>query len=213
MSRTLKDRPYWVKTNDKNLDRVEYHNHEEAGKAIKVMKPVTDENGEFVWETIRREVLLGYRFYRPYEGYIMFATRHEAQAYIQSSSTAFLDARYYAVYGEKDIRRVKNELVIIGYRPDECTIDKPRNCEASWKLRNTTEYLCWKDVETRDGGCPCCHHRPMKSVRKRYHAGARQTETSALRNIVKLANDGFDFDDDNYENAVLTRQKQHSRSW
>lgn len=53
MSRTFKDRPYWVKTNDpKNLEVITYHHHTRFGRKLEKSFPVKDENGERVTKEV-----------------------------------------------------------------------------------------------------------------------------------------------------------------
>lgn len=49
MSRTFKDRPYWVKTNDpKNLEVITYHHHVHFGRPLWKTVPVRDAEGNLV---------------------------------------------------------------------------------------------------------------------------------------------------------------------
>jgi hypothetical protein len=60
MSRTFKDRPYWVKVNDPKKFTLEaYHDHVELGKPIYRHFPVLDENGE----PVTKEVIVEYSFF------------------------------------------------------------------------------------------------------------------------------------------------------
>lgn len=212
MSRTLKDRPYWVKTNDNALPLTEHHDHTHAGEPIMMSLPVKDEAGNLMYETVIREnVLLNYTFRDYYGVTSVFTTRTAALAYIERSPWTNFEVDFYAVYGNKEVQQVKCAMTLVGYRPDECTIDKPRNGIYPWRSKNMAEYLCWKEVDVRlNGGCPCCRHRPIKEQRRSFHASARRTEAIALHKLRGIAN----FDDEmldhiDYENEVTTRQQRH----
>lgn len=50
MSRTFKDRPFWVRSNDVTETRYEHHNHGQFGEENLIRCPVKDENGDPVYE-------------------------------------------------------------------------------------------------------------------------------------------------------------------
>ena len=212
MSRTLKDRPYWVKVNDKSLPRTPRHNHEEAGEPLYRYLPVKDENGNNVMETYTRRGFLGYRIYKHYEGYKLYPTWDELIADVPAEHI-YYDRRFYAESGEIEATRIKREKVLIGYRPTECTIDDylPR---VDKYYDNDTTSLCYHQVEGWAGGYYYCDHFPSKDERREYHSAARSNEKNALRKLAKAANAGYDYEgDDLYEDVFNARRRRHRGWW
>lgn len=214
MSRTLKDRPYWVKVNDKSLSRTPSHDHENAGQPLYRYLPVKDENGNEVMETVTIEhAFLGYRTYNIFERrYKVYPTWAEFLAEVPENRILF-ESRYYAHYGQKEVSRVKRENVLIGYRPTECTIDDfvPRT---NHYFDNDTISLCEHRVEGWAGGYYYCDHFPTQDERKDYHRAARSNERDALRKLTKAANAGYDYDgEDLYEDVFNARTRRHRGWW
>jgi hypothetical protein len=213
MSRTLKDRPYWVKANDKSLSRTPSHNHEDAGKPVSRWLPVKDENGNNVMETYTYYGFLGYRAYNMFERrYKTYATWEELVAERPENYVGF-EKRFYAHYGDVEKTRVKHESVIIGYKPTECTIDDyiPR---PNHYFDNDLISLCDHRVEGWAGGYYYCDHFPTNEERKDYHRKARSNENDALRKLTKAANAGYDYDaEDLYEDIFNARKRRHRGWW
>ena len=213
MSRTLKDRPYWVKVNDKSLSRTPRHNHEDAGQALYRRLPVKDENGNKVMEAhIIEHAFLGYRAYNMYERrYKLFPTWEEFVAE-NPDNRIYVGRNYYAHYGEKEITRVKHETVLIGYRPTVCTIDDyiPR---VNHYFDNDTISLCEHRIEGWAGGYYYCDHFPNSEERKDYHRKARSNERDAMRKLTKAANAGYDYEDEDLYEDVFNARKRRHRGW
>lgn len=214
MSRTLKDRPYWVKVNDKSLSRTPCHDHENAGQPIYRYLPVKDENGNTVMETVTIEnAFLGYRTYNIYERrFKIYPTWAEFVAEVPDNRILF-ESRYYARYGSKEVTRVKNASVIIGYRPTVCTIDDsvPR---ANNYYDNDTIILCDHRLEGWAGGYYYCDHFPNKDERRQYHSAARSNERDAMRKLTKAANAGYDYEDEDFcEDVFFARTRRHRGYW
>jgi hypothetical protein len=101
MSRTRKDRPYWVTLNDpKTADRVEDHDHTKFGKEVTRTRYVKDEKGEQVYEIIKF----------PDDGWV---TKLNAAGI------------YVYVFGELNWKRAVRETVVVGHMAEHCTIEVP----------------------------------------------------------------------------------------
>lgn len=212
MSRTLKDRPYWVKVNDKSLSRTPCHDHEHAGEPLYRYLPVKDENGNEIMETFMSHGFLGYRFYKHYEGYKLYPTWDELVADIPANHI-FFERRYYAQWGDVEKTRVKRENVLIGYRPTECTIDDfvPR---VNKYYDNDTINLCDHRLEGWAGGYYYCDHFPNKDERRAYHSAARSNERDAMRKLTKAINVGYDYEDEDFcEDVFFARTRRHRGYW
>ena len=213
MSRTLKDRPYWVKVNDKNLSRTPCHDHANAGQALYRYLPVKDENGNNVMETYTAYGFLGYQFYNIFERrHKLYPTWEELLAEAPESHI-FWEKRYYAQYGDVERTRVKHEQTLIGYRPTECTIDDfvPR---ANKYYDNDTINLCDHRLEGWAGGYYYCDHFPNKDERRTYHQAARSNERDAMRKLTKAANAGYDYEDEDFcEDVFSARTRRHRGYW
>lgn len=211
MSRTLKDRPYWVKLNDTSLPLTAYHEHDKAGEAVSRYLPVKDENGNPVMEKFMSHGFLGYRFYNYYEGSKLYPTWEELVA-ANLATLIHFPRRYYAAYGDVEKTRVKHERVIIGYRPTECTIDDylPRTNDY---YDNDLTHLCTNNLKYYAGGYRYCDHFPTNEERKDYHRKARSNETVALRKLTKEANAGYDYEDGIHEDVFSKRERRHRGWW
>lgn len=213
MSRTLKDRPHWVKVNDKSLPRIANHEHKDAGKPVYRWLPVKDENGNKVMETFMSYGFLGYRAYNFYERrYKTYATWEELLAE-RPENYVGLEKRFYAQYGDVEKTRVKHESVIVGYQPTECTINdyQPRT---NHYFDNDTTHLCYYDLRYYGGGYRYCDHFPTKDEREEYHRSARSNEKDALRKLTKAANAGYAYEDEDFhEDVFFTRQRRHRGWW
>lgn len=210
MSRTLKDRPYWVKVNDKNLARTPLHNHEDAGKPVYRNVTVKDDKGKPVRETYTYTGLLGYRIWKRYEGYKLYSTWAELLA--DSDERVFLPPYYYELRGEKEGTRVKREVTLVGHRPTECTINDivPRP-NHYWD--NDTVILCDHRIEGWSGGYYYCDHYPNKAERKNYHHASRTNEKNALRKLTKAVYAEDDYADADFYEDVMNKRKTRHHGW
>ena len=212
MSRTEKDRPYWVKRNDKSIPRVEHHNHHEAGQPIHRYLPVTDENGNPVMETYETYGLTGYSMYNIWEHrFKEYDTFEELQA--DNPGEVRCSKEFYQRWGMKEKTRVKRERTVVGYRPAECTIDEwvPRGNYYSYAHGNAETHLCHHELAKWNGGS-WYDNRPQTDERKAYHRSARSNENIALRQLAKDANNGY-YDEDGYEDVFELRTQNHRGWW
>ena len=212
MSRTLKDRPHWVKQNDKNLPRIAEHEHKDAGKPIVRYVPVKDENGNPVMETYTTYGFLGYRSYNVFERrYNLFATWEELEATFPTNYIPY-EKRFYAQYGDVEKTRVKHEYVVVGHRPTECTIGDYQPRGGRYFFDSDATHLCYYTLKYYAGHYRNCDHFPSVEERKDYHRKSRSNENAALHKLKKAANAGYDYEDDIYED-VFNERKQRHRGW
>lgn len=208
MSRTLKDRPHWVKVNDKNVARTEYHNHERAGEPVYRSRIAKDENGNNVMESYTIYGVIGYGHYYGvsyYTDWSLYATWNEFYEAHHKSERFKNDRKAYAKYGDVEKTRPKYETVLIGYRPTECTIDKPVGRRNHWFDGDTT-HLCEQELARwTTPACSCCH--PDTRYAKSFHRGSRANEKAALRKLAKEAYAGYEYEDDTYEDVLNMRKK------
>lgn len=205
MSRTFKDRPYWVKNKDKTLNRRVSHEHEKAGAPVYESFPLLDENGEQVLKTKTHFGVVGYRFRRFgfYQKDVVIKDRTEAHDFLRSllakepehrdgfNSLTSHDIKDYVTYGDVTYTYKVTENLIVGYRPTECTIDS--DLRTDWNHYDPTKTLCYSEhVEDRRRGCGCCTCKPSPVERKAFHTSKRAAEGVSLHKLVKEINNGYD---------------------
>lgn len=218
MSRTLKDRPDWVKNNDKSYSFKEEHNHEHAGEPIYGYEIVKDENGSPIIETYTYRGFIGFHIYNHFEGkYELYDTWEELKAvhgedktrYLPSSAPYFMYRRYGDVQGTRE----KTELIITGYRPSECTIDDFIPRENKWG-QNKAAVLCERELPVWQGGYPPCRrHNPTLKDREGYHRASRSNERDALHKLKSAANAGYDYEDADMDEDVFFKRQRRRRGW
>ncbi len=206
MSRTDKDRPYWVKLNDEGT--LVNHNHQHFGRSWYVYRPVRDERGNRVYEDVpvyrtAYEVVHGWDFTGVRGTYGMPAKAvNEAKLLLSAGrpdEPVLIDTK----------RRVKFRRVQVHETYNHCT--------AGQRLAN--KYDAWV--------LPCTPELPAGNSRKMYTCGlskarkgysdmrngaSRRAERDMLRSAARGWNCGEDLDNfDSLEN--LTAQHRHSMAW
>lgn len=232
MSRTFKDRPYWVRANDVNTEgREVHHDHTEAGKPIYGQVPVLDDEGNPVYsrhETIIRDVgarvilkngtSLDFLYKNNYRGY----SKHDHQ-YLYGRYYQFrneLRARYGAQLARIEditeshvIKTVKTETEIVAYRPDYCTAGIPQDGNSvHFPLRGLDTHLCTTELAYRVTFR--YYNYPSKEQAKQYHGGARVTEHAETVRMKNMFNSDPDIDlyGDEFEN-IYTRPHNRIGWW
>lgn len=208
MSRTRKDRPDWVKSNDKSEVRVEKHEHFEAGYPVYRTRPVRDANGHVVFEDYTYFGITGYKLYSPET-----LSWEEVHPSVRYNGSTYNSYSFIPIYADIASKRVVYETVLIGYRPESCTIDE-RAPRENKMFDNETKLLCYHEVRyTGRKGYSCCSHFPVKAQRKDYHSASRAAERKAVRAIRGAINNGFEPDEDYYEDTFSLRKKNHRGVW
>lgn len=209
MSRTDKDRPYWVRCNDATEGRHVVHHHEWAGRPIFASRLKRDENGKVVTE--KRSVwIAGHKIY------------HYADGHVQTVPQNWYGRKQYAFYDKAELLHIiiepshyenrefpTYELVEVGRYPDECTIDRPREAW-SRELHKLNDATCWVELETYV--VKPWRHRPAKKDKHIYHSGARASELANNRNVAKTYNAGGDVEEFDWEDYI-PRQQRHIGWW
>lgn len=199
MSRTDKDRPYWVALNDADVTSYEeVHQHHLFGKPIWGWDWEKDENGNVLWFSYLVTVRWGYRLYVLDDGstatYQTLYAKNPKQWW--AHTVGVID-----VPPVQEVRwRKRRAHQVIRHFSDECTIDVPENphqptgpCyrKTPW-YQNRRKFL------------------PNREQRRFYHSSERRTETNTLRSLAKAYNGGADLD---YTEKLMvrteTRLKRH----
>lgn len=202
MSRTFKDRPYWVRANDPmELGRRIKHDHARAGNPIYEWRTVLDEAGEPILEEHESEVTAFWVLVFPSGSRMRVDTYRETWTY---SNTVMR----YQVMKTKKFYSYKEEQVLVGYRPSECTEEISLTNEP-WMASKFT-HLCTPEIGY---GYRWSRNRPRKAEKQAYHASARTQEKEALRAALRASQDDLnDMWGDEFEKA-RTRQQRHNGRW
>jgi hypothetical protein len=174
MSRTDKDRPYWVMGNDPTYRRTAYHNHDLLGKTVYHNAYVKDAKGNYLYEDITRTRLM----YR--SGVPSIIPDREVNRWITEylNVNGSLKSSYYEVNEVVGQRRVTERIVDFVY-PDHCTINEPTPSGYRWKNGQPCYY--WADRHFYYDG-------PDKDD-KRYINGVERTkERLTMRRFLKEVN-------------------------
>jgi len=193
MSRTFKDRPYWVRTNDEHEPRDVFHDHLSFGRPVYRTVPVTDEAGATLTEIGSTEITAGYHIYmisggvRYYSAFKWYRVRKSLEAEVLSVAPVMKTISW-----ERPVTGRK----LIGYVASHCTGDEPmtkqdpdgwfRPCSPSLEYRRETI---------------------LKSNRKLYHRVSRAQEQRGLKALTRFADNGESYDD--AWDVSLTRQQFH----
>jgi hypothetical protein len=116
----------------------------------------------------------------------------------------YRNGEYVRVINEPTIRKVW-ETITVGYVADHCTIDEeyPKDHRMG-KLFPCSHYVRYDGIRH--------WNRPYKEDRTYYHAGHRNNENMALREVTKNFNSGEDID--GWDNPkVENRRKRHNGWW
>lgn len=177
MSRTDKDRPYWVQAQDNTLRTREYHNHDIFGRTYSRLKVRGEktlvEYGEHVW-------ILRYQYETPG----MTPEEHEAcqDHYWTRIGWAHGGLRWFFE------RRARYEWVgrvevPVSY-PDYCTIDEFDNRRNGWR-NPCARYISYRWYDRRTA-----EDRGLM-----YHRPARQASRQAMQRYVEEYNTFGEVDD------------------
>lgn len=207
MSRTDKDKPYWVRANDARgtIQSDIWHRHDKAGKELRITARAKDENGrpltrEVSFQKPVRTVTLRKgetHYFEKVTEYIGFLFEHEHEI-VDTGETVREVVRKQPVY----------EAVSIGFYPTECDAHLP-NKHGGWQLRDLG--LCVAGLQYWADGYS--HNRPRKFERQNHQAAARRQERDVLKGAANAYNSGdSDLWEDDWEEAN-TRQHRHNGWW
>lgn len=208
MSRTDKDRPYWVRCNDpKQEGRNVVHNHELFGRPIYHSRVKKDANGEVVTET-RPVWVPGRKIYHYADGHVQEVkeTWYAKPAFYDAAELLHV---IYEPSGHVYREFPTYERVEVGHYPVTCTADRPR-VPYRRNLDKIDDATCW--VELEHYVVKPWRHRPTKKAKRAYHSGARANERDNSRLLAKTYNAGEDVEEFDWENGIL-RQQRHVGWW
>lgn len=116
MSRTDKDRPYWVKRNDPTLLRYIDHDHLHFGEERYINVPVRDENNEVIMEEVTK-TRRTFRYYAAAKNNVS-----ESEAYFGN-----INGKYDYLWAEEEYSAlVPKTKRILAYKvADHCTENEP----------------------------------------------------------------------------------------
>lgn len=206
MSRTYKDRPKWVKDNDKKGNLKVNHLHHLAGEEIHEWLPVSDENGNQIMETVELPPVRVVRVWFTDHTTKDFTTTEYLKLLTTGEITGydFRNTKHISI--PKTRERPLFKKTVVGYRPLNCTATQNRKRPVRY-LSDDAEELCFTSSETYRRAV-----RPMhKHLRTTYHASERATERNMLHRMTKDSSTE-DLLEDKYE-KVNTRQQRHVGYW
>lgn len=188
MSRTFKDRPYWVRIADPKEDRSIFHSHWHFGRTLRRKIRVRDENKQPVF---KEEIITTFKTVYEY------------------SSWAGCTVPRYEEY--KVIRRTPvYKIVEIGEELDCCVVESSNIPQLServgYRHSRPDAYTCTWSLDEY------ARNRPGSRERKAWHAEKRAKERQPLMKALKAYNFGEDIDGYDDEN-LNTRVSRHNGWW
>jgi len=208
MSRTDKDKPYWVRANDARgtIQSDIWHRHDKAGRELRITARAKDENGR----PLTRDVVTEKRVWA-------IKLRGEGTLYYEklSDSDNILVNRQYDItyFGQVTREFVRKqpvyETISVGFYPTECDAHLPQKHGGGYNRRDL--YLCCPGLQYWANGYS--YNRPRKFERQNHQASARRQERDVLKDAVNVYNSGdSDLWEDEWE-AANTRQHRHNGYW
>ncbi|UDL15926.1 hypothetical protein QEH42_gp292 [Microbacterium phage Pumpernickel] len=239
MSRTDKDRPYWVKVQDHG---VEHHDHRNLGKEVWQYKDVLDEDGKPVIEEVPFFHFVGDILASKEERKDEFSTFSQRRSqtdkrdsdgdYIRSwywngrdctvtsyrkTESVISDAMYARAQGLPDTyliaagtyTRRVRERYLAYTIPDHCTINDETPKPARWWLNHNP---CYMEADyANDFRIYACSCSMCNPGRD--HEGDRAFKRNTLKNMIKAANSGDEDWEDGFEGRNLTPPRRAGQSW
>jgi len=238
VSRTLKDRPYWVAINDEHYHaRYIQHNHHKAGLIQRDYDYPRDENGHIIYETRNgfnhthymltlndgSQKLIPKKNWEVYYGVSTQPARH---------STTDLPYRCYQFINSKNRKRIQNVIEYKAYGENYEYLALPskkyievgtysEECSEDVKLSYNDRYghrapgvLCYPTLNWRNHYNEYYKNRPQPDEKRNHHKTGRSAERDDLTRATKLYNGGEDdMWGDDFEKAYTSRQRRHSGWW
>jgi len=187
MSRTRKDRPYWVIANESNIVS---HNHLLFGKEVLGRSYVKDESGKPILEEVTRTRRV-------------FNYDHAAAVGVSYAHASRNMLKYYYLFEEEDfvITRPKTVYVTRFVYQDECTAgDKSK--------RDNDDLPCYRVPPHRG-----YRERFHRDLRDAYYASDRTAKKSVLSHMAKEWNSGEDVSESEDAVVDITHQHRHGVLW
>lgn len=228
MSRTLKDRPYWVKLNDSTVTD---HDHLNLGRTYYKTKIVLDKDGneiydETVWGFTATEIALAYTsdsslnfiqaYNRRLKWYRFFSWNedhpHISNAIIDQAKrlhnsgagSNFLECGTY--------QKRRTEQVVYRQMKDYCT--EGERYTSKWDSRHSGELPCtpsWDGI--RQNFWYSDMAGPKASIRREINGIHRRLERDTLNRMRDQWNSGWDVDDYDEDVDFTTSQPHNWGNW
>jgi hypothetical protein len=233
LSRTDKDRPYWVKTRDEG---VPHHDHTRLGEAIWHTKYFRDDEGNPIIERVpyylsAKHIIAEYQRPKVPRDYMdsWYAMNTISGARSPENSYLYLNVKSDSVNRRKEgevfaeafeamelgdhtklimagtYSRQKREAYIAGYVADHCTIDEdePRGS----LYRQYPCYMTW-NLGNSMFRCSCDSCNPGVN-----YSGVRREKRDILRKAIKAYNSGDEDWEDGFEQYNLKPSRKSFQSW
>ena len=222
MSRTDKDRPYWVKVQDEGVETHHHSANFRRGRFRK-MEKVFDANGDPVMEdrevklTAKRVIETIPRLKAvPYSKEAPYWDRNKGWYYTEwkmiSATVAnpvYSEAEHLIAMGMPDavvvirvdkVQKVKETWI----EPStECDYDPDASGRDHWKNNCGKELPYWKAGYS----CRCSWCKPAEEPR------SRRRKRDFLKNMTKAANSGEEGWEDNFNELDLSQPDMHHKGW
>ena len=219
MSRTHKDRPLWVRENDKGNPT--YHDHLKFGKVVYQREYVLDDDGDYIYEEqiitrlqfrVERAEKEGIDFWDARSAYVSpnNVNRRWRQGFSDTMSMRELEIgnpQYSHLWEEQEVSLgwfTKTVMVEKFTYKDECTAGE--KVKGGYHQNHTPELPCTPMLPR---GYNIYRERCTKDDRNDYYSGQRMTIRDTLREYRKLWNSGNEID----EEVDLGKQHRHEGSW
>lgn len=204
MSRTDKDRPYWVRSVDPTENRSAYHYHTQFGKEVYRTYRVYDEKGEPVWEE------------REYTRYVPNPAWYDSPHYTVGAKSEQKSVWIPRTIPVKETRLMpKYERVLIGHYATYCSFpsaDKAQYKRGRWGdtlLQGETNVFATCDYYLNEYQR---YNRPEAWGKQNYNSTQRAKRQQALHRAVKYYNS--DYEDEYYDDdELLGRERRHYGWW
>ena len=216
MSRTDKDRPYWVKENDEGF--LTDHNHLLCGKEVYKRAYRRDEDGNFIYERRTHKRIefnwasaekRGVTYEQAIAGYTKPLRRFQYASDLSLAEMQANNPTYGYLFREREVdlgMYATYDMVLDFVYPDECTAGQKYE-KGSYRFRSIkipcTPMLggSYNRYSYADG--------PRKDDRRIYNSGRRAYTRDVLRDYAKKWNSEIEIEETEY----ITERHRHGISW
>jgi hypothetical protein len=210
MSRTDKDRPYWVKCNEEAT--YVWHDHQRFGEERYKNVAVKDEKGNIVYDeepvyARAGEIYFGGYNYSKY----VHLPDHDREAVRREATDALFKARMDKPIFVGTRRTRRTERVLDFVVKDYCT-EGEKYTRGGWHYNSDLPCTPYLEIENRKKFYVSDMSAKKHSYSRKRYSTERVTARDTLRNNAKRYNSGEDVDDWD-EDVNLTAQHRHSMNW
>lgn len=238
MSRTVKDRPYWVKVNEYG---VEHHDHSSLGKEVWGNREMKDKNGNLVHEEVpfyhsvgdllaRPEDVFGSWPYLSGTGVVMPKRQDDGREihvwrWNKSYRTVMersihkmrSEAMHLRAHGSSDkalvvggtLSRPKMEKYLVRITPDHCTINEKVHSRGRWNGNPCYMESDWNGEKRSIFKYRCSCCSPLG-----YNTAKRAIARDTLKEVSKQFNSGEDDWEDAFDaRENITPRRKAGQSW